>query len=153
MSRVLLIAADKPLPLCNKQEERTRSVTIPDSVNSDIRGKTFTVTAVTGFKVDEHAYYRPAVEHLGYEIKPFQYELDLEEHENDLKHLLDYLRENFICGETVELWNLWLGVDQDDRPVRVAGALNDFDMDTLRQFLEPMLGSGVIAQCRMTISI
>ena len=145
MSRVLLIAADKPLPLCDKKEERT-------SV-SKVAGEEYTISFKRGFCVSEHAYYRFAVDGLGYELKPFQYELDLEEHESDLKHLLDYLRENFICGETVELWNLWVGDDQDDRPARYAGNLSDFGMDTLKQFLNPMLGNGVIGQCRMTITI
>lgn len=153
MSRVMLIAADKPLPLCDKQEERSKTVTIPMNVDSDIRGKSFTVTAPAGFKVEDHAYYRPAVDSLGYVIKPFQYELDLEEHEIDLKNLMDYLLENFSCGETVELWNLWVGVDQDNRPAYLTGALVDFDMDTLKQFLNPMRGNGVIGQCRMTITI
>ena len=153
MSRVMLIAADKPLPLCDKQAERTKTVTIPNDVDSEIRGKTFTVTALAGFKVEEHAYYRPAVDALGYEIKPFQYELELEEHEKDLKNLLDFLREHFICGETVELRNLWVGDDQDNKPARYAGDLADFDMDTLKQFLNPMSGNGIIGQCRMTITI
>lgn len=145
MSRVLLIAADKPLPLCDKQEECT--------VVSRFEGAEYRVSCLSGFCVREHSYYRPAVDHLGYEIKSFQYELDLEEHENDLKHLLDYLRENFTCGEIVELWNLWVGIDQDNHPVRLTGALNDFDMDALKQFLNPMLGNGVIGQCRITITI
>lgn len=145
MSRVMLIAADKPLPLCDKQEERT--------VISRFQGEEYRVTCLSGFCVREHAYYRPAVDALGYEIKRFQYELALEEHETDLAHLLDYLRENFSAGETVELWNLWVGVDQDNRPVRYAGNLADFDMDTLNQFLTPMLGNNIIGQCRMTITI
>ena len=145
MSRVMLIAADKPLPLCDKQEERT--------VVSRFKGEEYRVTCLSGFRISEHAYYRPAVDALGYEIKPFQYELELEEHEKDLKNLLDYLREHFICGETVELWNLWVGDDQDNKPARYAGNLADFDMDTLKQFLNPMLGNGVIGQCRMIITV
>ena len=145
MSRVLLIAADKPLPLCNKQEERT--------VVSQFGGEEYWVTCLSGFRVSEHAYYRPAVDDLGYAIKPFQYELDLEEHEKDLKNLLNYLRENFVFGETVELWNLWVGDDQDSKPVPYAGNLLDFDMDTLKQFLKPMLDNGILGQCRMTITI
>ena len=145
MSRVLLLAADKPIPLCDRQEERT--------VVSRFEGEEYRVTCRSGFCVDEHDYYRPAVDALGYGIKPFRYELNLEEHETDLKNLLDYLRENFACGETVELWNLWVGDDQDNRPIRYAGNLTDFEMDTLKQFLNPALGNGVIGQCRMTITI
>ena len=141
MSRVMLIAADKPLPLCDKREERTAAV----------HGSTISYEG--GFRVSEHAYYRPAVDGLGHEIKPFQYELELEEQNSDLKHLRDYLREHFTCGEVVELWNLWVGDDPEDRPVRYAGNLADFDMDTLKQFLKPMLNNGVIGQCRMTITI
>ena len=145
MSRVLLIAADKPMPLCDKREERS-SVSV-------VGGKEYLISFERGFSVSEHTYYRPAVDALGYEIKPFQYELELEEHEKDLKNLLDYLREHFICGETVELWNLWVGDDQDNKPARYAGDLADFDMDTLKQFLNPMSGNGIIGQCRMTITI
>lgn len=145
MSRVLLIAADKPLPMCDKKEERT-SVSV-------VGGEQYTISFERGFCISEHAYYRPAVDALGYEIKPFQYELDLEEHENDLKNLLDYLREHFTCGETVELWNLWVGDDQDNKPVHYAGNLTDFDMETLKQFLNPVLDNGVIGQCWMTITI
>ena len=145
MSRVMLIAADKPLPLCDKQEER--------AVISRFAGEEYRVACLSGFRVGEHAYYRPAVDALGYQIKPFQYELDLEEHETDLKNLLVYLREHFACGETVELWNLWVGDDRDNRYARYAGTLTDFDMDTLKQFLNPMQGNGVIGQCRITIII
>ena len=145
MSRVLLIAADKLLPLCDRQEERT--------VISRFEGEEYRVTCLSGFCVREHAYYRPAVDALGYDIKSFQYELSLEEDEKDLKNLLGYLREHFTCGETVELWNLWVGEDQDNKPVRYAGNLTDFDMYTLKQFLKPTMGKGVIGQCRMTITV
>jgi len=145
MSRVMLIAADKPLPECDYQEERT--------VISRIQGEEFRISCMSGFCVKEHAYYRLAVDVLGYEMKPFQYELDLGEHETDLKNLVDYLKGNVTAGETVELWNLWVGDDQDDRPVHFSGLLADFDMDTLKQFLKPMLGNGVIGQCRMTVTI
>ena len=60
MSRVMLIAADKPLPLCDKQEERT--------VVSRFEGEEYRVTCLSGFRISEHAYYRPAVDALGYEI-------------------------------------------------------------------------------------
>ena len=145
MSRVLLIAADKPLPQCDKQEERT--------VVSRFEGEEYRVTCLSGFCVSEHAYYRPAVDAQGYEIRPFQYELALEEHETDLKNLLGYLREHFACGEAVELWNLWVGEDQDNKPVCYTGNLSDFDMDTLKQFLNPMQDNGVTGQCRITITI
>ena len=84
MSRVCLIAADKPLPLCDRQSERTSTVRS--------MGKDFTITALRGFRVAEHRYYRAAVELLGYPMKPYQYELELEQHPDDLAHLLEYLR-------------------------------------------------------------
>lgn len=145
MSRVLLIAADKPLPLCDKQEERT--------VVSRCEGEEYRITCLSGFCVSEHTYYRSAVDDLSYEIKPFRYELSLEEHESDLKNLLDYLREYFTYGEKVELWSLWVGDDQDSKPVHYAGNLIDFDMETLKQFLKPMPDNGAIGQCRLTITI
>ena len=145
MSRVMLIAADKPLPLCDKQEER--------SVVSRFEGEEYRFTCRSGFCVREHTYYRPAVDDLGYEIKPFQYELDLEKHETDLKNLLDYLREHFIHGETVELWSLWVGGDREEQPVRYRGALSDFDLDTLEQFLTFYIKDNKLSQCCMTITI
>ena len=99
MSRVYLIAADKPLPLCDKQAERT-STTL-------VNGKT-TISFVRGFRVSEHRYYRHAVDALGYSIKPWQYELEVELHPDDLTHLKQYLAENFSAGETVELWSIWV---------------------------------------------
>ena len=108
MSRVCLIAADKPLPLCDRQEERTSAV----SVN----GVSHTISFVRGFRVAEHRYYRSAVDVLHLPLKPFQYELELEHHEDDLMHLKDYLSRNFRPGETVELWNIWVGVDRQDPP-------------------------------------
>ena len=36
-------------------------------------------------------------------------------------------------GDQVELWSLWVG-GEPSRPVRYAGALTDFDLETLRQF-------------------
>ena len=75
MSRVCLIAADKPLPLCDRQAERSSSVRVS--------GKDFTISFVTGFRVAEHAYYRHAVDILNYPIKPYPYELELELHEDD----------------------------------------------------------------------
>ncbi len=141
----MMIAADKLLPLCDKKKERT-SVSV-------IGGEEYTISFERGFCVSEHAYYRPAVDALGYVIKPFQYELELEEQTDDLKHLLEYLRENFSHGETVELWNLWVGDDQDNTPVHYTGNLIDFDMDTLKQFLTPALGNDIIGPCWMTITI
>ena len=147
MSRVYLMAADKPLPLCDRQAERTSVVRA--------MGKAFTVTTVRGFRVAEHSYYRHAVDILNYPIKPYQYELAVELREDDLRHLKEYLARHFIPGETVELWSIWVGVDNDDRlPSHYTGTLADFDMDTLEQFLKPETASRADpGQSRFTITI
>ena len=144
MSRVLLLATDKALPLCDKQCERTKTVTV--------QGEVFSVTAPAGFFVTEHRYYREAVAALGHSMKPYQYELELEHCEEDLAHLLSYLREHFAHGEEAELWNLWVGIDAS-RPIRFRGVLSDFDMDTLAQYLHPSPKRGSTGECCMTITM
>ena len=145
MSRVHLIAADKPLPLCALQEVRTST--------SVVSGETYTISFLRGFRVTEHRYYRGAVDSLEYPIKPYQYELELELHEKDLAHLKEYLTQNFLSGETVELWSIWVGIDQSGRLPHYSGNLKDFDMETMEQFLKPGLENGAPGQCRMTITI
>jgi len=122
MSRVYLIAADKPLPFCDRREERSRTF------------GGYTISCLSGFCVSEHSYYRSCVDGLALTMKPYQYELALERHEGDLAALRAYLAENFAAGESVELWSIWVG-DEPARPVRHRGRLADFDMDTLEQFL------------------
>ena len=129
MSHVSLIAADKELPLCDKQEYRERTVTVPNS-------KRITIGCPCGFRVEEHSYYRDSVDFLDYEMKPFQYELTLENCETDLNHLLTYLRENFSPGEEVELWSLWVGSGGGERPIHYRGRLSEFDLDTLGMLTE-----------------
>ena len=92
MSRVMLIAADKPLPLCSLCEVRTRTVTV--------EGTAHTISFPCGFQVSEHSYYRSCVDAFNYPMKPYQYELDLAAHETDLAHLKAYLLENFSSGES-----------------------------------------------------
>ena len=145
MSRVYLIAADKPLPLCDCQKERTST--------HMVSGKPFTISCVQGFRVAEHHYYRDAVDALEYPIKPYQYELSLELHEKDLAHLKEYLIQNFQPGETVELWNIWVGADQSGSLPHYRGSMKDFDMETMEQFLTPGLKTGSPGQCRITITI
>ena len=147
MSRVCLIAADKPLPLCDRQAERASAVTVSD--------KAFTVSFVRGFRVAEHTYYRSAVDILNYPIKPYQYELELELHEDDLRHLLEYLSAHFSPGETVELWSIWVGIDNNGRlPPHYTGKLADFGMDTPEQFLKPEAASRTDpGQCRITVTV
>ena len=144
MSRVYLLAADKPLPLCDCQAERTSVIRV--------MGRSSTVSAVRGFRVAEHSYYRHAVDVLNYPIKPHRYELDLEQHPDDLAHLLEYLRSHFAQGETVELWSIWVGVDQS-RPVRYSGPLSEFDGDTLEQLVNPPDRDGAPSQCCLTVQI
>ena len=145
MSRVHLIAADKPLPLCDRQEERTSTHTIS--------GKPFTISFVQGFRVAEHRYYRSAVDVFHLPLKPFQYELELELHEYDLAHLKDYLSRNFRPGETVELWSIWVGIDQSGSLPHYKGFLKDFGMETMDQFLKPDPANNAPGQCRITITI
>lgn len=144
MSRVLLLAADQPLPLCGRQSERTKTV----SVN----GESLSIQIAGGFLVQEHVYYRDAVEGLGLAMKPCRYELELEPCGEDLNELLRYLREHLAPGSEIELWNLWLGSDHAGRIPRYGGALADFDQETLRQFLFPPQRGG-IGQCCMTVVI
>ena len=93
MSRVILLAADRPLPLLEPAFRRVRCT-----------GR-FTVET-DGFSVRPHEYYRGAVDELGLELKPFQYELDLEATQEDVNALRAYLAGHCRPGEQVELWNL-----------------------------------------------
>ncbi len=109
MSQVTLLAADQPLPLCASTE--------------------------SGLSVQNLDYYRPAVEELGLAMKPFQYELELEDTDCGARLLGDYLRKHGAPGARVELWNLWVG-DVNVRAFHLAGRLEDLDGETLRQLRE-----------------
>lgn len=122
MSCVYLLAADRELPLVNCQEFRVKTV-----------GKT-EVGIEAGFKLEPHRYYRQSVDELSYPMKHYQYELSLEADQRDLDQLKGYLSRHFSPGETVELWHIWVG--EHLRLARYHGALSDFDMDTVRQFLD-----------------
>jgi len=145
MSRVLLLAADKPLPLKDCRELRTKEVRV--------NGTTYAVSMEMGFNVEPHSYYRDAVDGLGYEMKPYQYELSVEADETDLQNLRAYLKENLSPGESVELWNLWVDMDQPRYLPHYRGALAEFDLDTLEQFCSPPGKNGLPDQCRMTVTI
>ena len=123
MSRVYILAADKELPLCDVQKPRA----------SHAGG--YAVTLQRGFKVESLHYYRHAVEELGYPMKPFRYELSLEKEEEGLTNLRACLEANFSPGETLELWNVWVGDVDKKCPTRFRGRLEDFDMEALEQFL------------------
>ena len=127
MSHVILIAADKELPLCDRQEFREHT--------STVNKKTFTIGLACGFQVAPHQYYRDSVDDLGLELKPFQYELNFGVCQTDLEHLLAYLRENFAPGEEVELWSLWVGLG-GGKVHRYRGKLSEFDLDTLGMLYE-----------------
>lgn len=109
MSQVTLLTADRPMPL---------------------------YTSPTGnFSVGELNYYRSAVELLGLDMKPFQYELLLEDTDSSAKQLRDYLHRHVQPGSVVQLWNLWVG-DANVRAFRLTGNLDDLDGDTLQQLRE-----------------
>ena len=85
--------------------------------------------------MEELNYYRHAVEELGYPMKPFRYELSLEKEEEGLTNLRACLEANFSPGETLELWNVWVGDVDKKCPTRFRGRLEDFDMEALEQFM------------------
>ena len=145
MSRVYLLAADKPLSLCDKQTKR--------ALTSIVNGKNYTVSFLRGFRVDAHTYYRSAVDRLNYPIKPYQYELVLELHAEDLAHLKQYLSENLSAGDTAELWCIWVGVDQSGPPIPYNTHLANFDMEQLEQFLHPPIHHNAPGQCYLTVTI
>ncbi|MBQ1834281.1 MAG: hypothetical protein II111_01030 [Oscillospiraceae bacterium] len=123
MSRIYLLAADKPLPLCDFQEMREHQ----------IDGNLIVFAA--GFAVSELEYYREAVEELELPLKPYRYGLSLEHRGADLRRLTDYLRENLLPGEEVELCALWLG-GGPGKLRRYRGTLEELDMDALGMLFE-----------------
>ena len=147
MSHVILIAADKEIPLLDHAREFTY--------------ENHRVVFSNGVRVLAHEYYRWAMDGLGYEMKPCQYELDVVQHENDLRSLVDYLKENFSPGEEAELWSLWVGSGGGEKPRRYRGRLSEFDLDTLGMLTElqyePDLTDeypdGLISQICLTIEI
>ena len=147
MSHVSLIAADRELPLLDRVRE------------TKYENRRFTYA--NGIRVLKHEYYRWAVDGLGFEMKPCQYELDIVQHETDLRSLLDYLSENFSPGEEVELWSLWVGSGGGERPRRYRGRLSEFDWDTLGMLTEPQYEpdltgeypDGLISQICITVEV
>ena len=131
MSHVNLIAADKELPLRDRQEFREHYSAELDAMGIEPPTIGFTY----GFQVAPHQYYRDSVDCLDIEMKPFQYVLDFEACQTDLDHLLAYLRENFAPGEEVELWSVWVGLG-GGKVHRDRGKLSEFDLDTLGMLYE-----------------
>ena len=141
MSLCMLIAADKLLPLCSKKMERSRT--------AEAEGELFTVSALSGFSVEEHSYYRDVVNALGYPIKDYRYELSLEEDETDLQNLKDYLLEQFAPGEEVELWSIWVGDYEGKKdPVFRKISLQELDMDAVHT-----LCNGHLQECQLSVTI
>lgn len=122
MSYVCLLAADHPTPLCEASAPRIRTVSTG--------GDRYTIEE-DGFSVLEHEYYRSAVDELGLTMKPCQYELNLRATEDDLNQFRAYLAAHLTTGEEVELWGLWVGGPDEERPTRYRGALDQFDLETL----------------------
>lgn len=113
MSAVTLLCADRPLPLYESGVRRVET--------SSYGGYTVRIEA-SGFSVGEHTYYREAVEDRYLTMKPCRYQLDLRATQEDAAELRAYLAKHLRPGETVELWNLWVGNDPA-RPRRFSGAL------------------------------
>ena len=147
MSHVNLIAAGRELPLLDHVRET--------------KYENCRFTSANGIRVLEHGYYRWAVDELGFKMKPCQYELDIVQHETDLRSLIDYLNKNFSPGEEVELWSLWVGSGGGERPVHYRGRLSEFDLDTLGMLTEyakepDLTGEypdGLISQICLTVEI
>lgn len=128
MSRVILLAAEHPLPCYQSDIQRPSPpnrgpivVTLPPECYC--------------FSVQPHRDYRMAVEELGLEMKPHQYELNLDATEQDAQQLRDYLTQHGRPGEQVELWNLWVG-DMNVRAFHLEGPLRDLDKEALEQLFE-----------------
>ena len=144
MSAVALLCADHPLPLYDSGRRELQTST---------HGGCTVSVEVRGFAVEPSTYYRQAVEELGLEMKPCQYELVLRPTEEDAAALRAYLRRSCAPGETVELWQLWVGPDRAERLPHFRGRLADLDREALEQFDPPQPERPAPWQCRMTIEI
>ena len=144
MSAVTLLCADRPLPLYESGVRRVET--------SSYGGYTVRIEA-SGFSVGEHTYYREAVEDLYLTMKPCRYQLDLRATQEDAAELRAYLAKHLRPGETVELWNLWVGVDREDQVPHFQGELADLALDTLEQLCFPPVERDCPGQCRLTVTI
>lgn len=127
MSHVILLAADRPLPLYDAGICRERT--------STYQGHRVTIE-VHGFAVRPHGYYRQAVDELELPMKPCRYELDLDATPEDVRRLRDYLEQNLSPGEQVELWSVWVPRYPEDRLARYRGRLADLDLETVELLKE-----------------
>ena len=133
MSYVMLVAADHPLPLYDSGIRRSSASTA---------GGACVQVETPGFSIQPHQYYRDAVEALGLEMKLWQYELNVEAAEAEAEQLRAYLKRSCRPGETIELWNLWVGDDREEKIARFQGRLGD-----------PPAQNGCPGQCRMAVTI
>ena len=128
MSYVMLVAADHPLPLYDSGIRRSSASTA---------GGACVQVETPGFSIQPHQYYRDAVEALGLEMKLWQYELNVEAAEAEAEQLRAYLKRSCRPGETIELWNLWVGDDREEKIARFQGRLGDLDREALEQLCDP----------------
>ena len=122
MSRVLLLAADRPLPLYQSPSRLTKTAPAGEYAVS---------VEEEGFSLRPNDYYRDAVEELGLSMKPCRYELTLDDGGADDAVLKDYLEQTLRPGEGVELWSLWVPRYPQDRLERYRGRLSDLDREAL----------------------
>ena len=118
MSHVILLCADRPLPLYDSHTRRVRaegSVTVERD----------------GFSVQANEYYRAAVEELDFPMKPCRYELDLEPTDQDAGLLKRYLVRHLRPGEEVQLWSVWVPRYPEDGLSRYRGRLDGLDREAL----------------------
>lgn len=144
MSCVILLAADHPMPLFDPDLRRTYKLSVE---GEEVAMET------PGFSVQEHAYYREAVDSLSLEMKPWQYELNLEAREDEAALLRDYLKRHCTACEQVELWNLWVGDDREEKVPCYQGRLSELDQEVLDQLCHPPTKNGCPGQCRIVVTI
>ena len=118
MSHVILLCADRPLPLYDSGARRGRP------------GGAVTVEG-DGFLVQANEYYRQAVEELDFPMKPCRYELDLEPTGQDAGLLRTYLERHLRPGEEAQLWSVWVPRYPEDGLSRYRGRLEELDGDAL----------------------
>ena len=127
MSYVMLVAADHPLPLYDSGIRRSSASTA---------GGACVQVETPGFSIQPHQYYRDAVAA-----------------EAEAEQLRAYLKRSCRPGETIELWNLWVGDDREEKIARFQGRLGDLDGEALEQLCDPPTQNGCPGQCRMGVTI
>lgn len=140
MSYVTLLAASHPMPLYDPGLRRVSA------------SGAFSVET-PGFSIQPHEYYRDAVEDLDLNMKPYQYELDVQATTEEAALLRAYLEQHTSPGEQVELWTVWVGSDRALQIPHFRGRLADLDQEALEQLCNPPEQNGCPGQCRMTVTI